>query len=186
LAGKIDNTAYDAAVAKAATFVSHEDEVRSQLNRILVSNQFCGSRRCQEFLFHVVDRALKGKFSEIKERLLGISLFGRDVSYDTNSDAIVRVTANDVRKRLRRYNDAAPEPGVRIELPSGSYIPEFHYIGCRSASLPVDGNHALQGWNRSPGNSALERPLEVVALAKEEAVATVGSIQERTPTETLG
>jgi hypothetical protein len=170
LAGKIDNTAYDAAVAKAATFVSHEDEVRSQLNRILVSNQFCGSRRCQEFLFHVVDRALKGKFSEIKERLLGISLFGRDVSYDTNSDAIVRVTANDVRKRLRRYNDAAPEPGVRIELPSGSYIPEFHYIG----------------WNRSSGHSALEPPLEVVALAKEEAVATVGSIQERTPTETLG
>jgi hypothetical protein len=137
LAGRIDNTKYKAAMAKAATFLLHEDDVRFRLSQILVSDEFSGSRRCQEFLFHVVDRALAGNFNEIKERMLGISLFGRDAGYDTNSDAIVRVTANDVRKRLRRYNETAPAAKVQIELPSGSYIPEFHHICRGSASIPV-------------------------------------------------
>jgi hypothetical protein len=55
-----------------------------------------------------------------------MELFGRLASYDTGDDAIVRVTASDVRKRLLqhygRYGDTSE---YRINLPSGSYIPEI-------------------------------------------------------------
>jgi hypothetical protein len=128
LAGRIDNAAHDAAVAKVSEVVSYAKEIRLHLAEIVASHAFRGSRRCQEFLTHVVEHALTGDFDAIKERILGMRLFGRDASYDTNGDSIVRVTASDVRKRLLRFYKASPPSALRIELRSGSYIPEFHYI----------------------------------------------------------
>jgi hypothetical protein len=69
----------------------------------------------------------------LKERILGIELFGRPLAYDTSQDAIVRVTANDVRKRLAHYYEKfASTSEFRIDLPSGSYIPEFSHAVARS------------------------------------------------------
>jgi hypothetical protein len=139
VAGRIDNAAHDAAVAKVSEVVSYEKEIRLHLAEILASNAFRGSRRCQEFLAHVVEHALIGDFDGIKERILGIRLFGRAASYDTNGDSIVRVTASDVRKRLFRFYKTAAPSVLHIELRSGSYIPEFHRVGDESAdfALPV-------------------------------------------------
>jgi hypothetical protein len=128
LAGRIDNAAHDAAVAKVSEVVSYAREIRLHLAEIIASNAFRGSRRCQEFLSHVVEHALTGDFDGIKERILGIRLFGREASYDTNGDSIVRVTASDVRKRLLRFYKTAGPLALRIELRAGSYIPEFHYV----------------------------------------------------------
>jgi hypothetical protein len=128
LAGRIDNAAHDAAVAKVSEVVSYEKEIRLHLADIVASNAFRGSRRCQEFLAHVVEHALTGDFDGIKERILGMRLFGREASYDTNGDSIVRVTASDVRKRLLRFYKASPPSALRIALRSGSYIPEFHHV----------------------------------------------------------
>jgi hypothetical protein len=48
------------------------------------------------------------------------------VSYDPGSDAAVRVRANDVRKRLGSYYEQnQSRTGFRIELPPGSYVPQF-------------------------------------------------------------
>jgi hypothetical protein len=144
LAGRIDNAAHDAAVAKVSEVVSYEKEIRLHLAEIIASNAFRGSRRCQEFLTHVVEHALIGDFDGIKERILGIRIFGRDASYDTNGDSIVRVTASDVRKRLLRfYKNSAPS-ALRIQLPSGSYIPEFHYVVDESSYSPIPAAEASQ------------------------------------------
>jgi hypothetical protein len=76
-----------------------------------------------------VEKALLSQFDELKERTIGVQLFGRDPSYDTGADAIVRVTATDVRKRLQRfYATRKPRPEVRIELFPGSYIVEFRQM----------------------------------------------------------
>lgn len=140
MAGRIDNAAHDAAVAKVSEVVSHEKEIRLHLAEIVASHAFRGSRRCQEFLTYVVEHALIGDFDGIKERILGIRLFGREASYDTNGDSIVRVTASDVRKRLLRFYKASTPSALRIELRSGSYIPEFHYVvdGFACSSVPLE------------------------------------------------
>jgi hypothetical protein len=137
LAGRIENAAHANAVAKASAAVLYENEIKLHLTEILTSKTFRGSRRCQEFLSYVVKHSLSGEFDEIKERILGISIFDRDANYDTSSDSIVRVTATDVRKRLLRYYEEAPASALRIELRPGSYIPEFHHAAADSKASPL-------------------------------------------------
>jgi hypothetical protein len=102
-------------------------QIRAQLNRLLASQQFRSSRRCQRLLRHVTEHALAGDVTAIKERTLGIEVFGRSADYDTGQDPIVRATAAETRKKLAQYyleNQHDLEP--RIDLLAGSYIPEFH------------------------------------------------------------
>lgn len=103
-----------------------EGEVASELKRILQSEFFRGAKRCRDFLKYVVETTCAGSSEQIKERTIGVEIFGRDVSYDTGDDAIVRVKANEVRRRLAQYElSADPHRPVRIMLPAGSYIPQF-------------------------------------------------------------
>ena len=114
---------------------SQATAVREHLTQITASAAFKGSRRSQEFLQHIVETGLQGHFDRLKERVLGVELFGRLASYDTGEDAIVRVTASDVRKRLHQfYSEAGVDSELRIELPSGSYVPEFRQIPRQSIS----------------------------------------------------
>lgn len=104
-----------------------EIDVRVQLEHIRSSQPFRSSRRCVLFLDFVVQAALKGHLETLKERTLGVEVFGRDPNYDTNQDPVVRGTASEVRKRLAQYYQiSGHEQELKIELPSGSYLPEFH------------------------------------------------------------
>jgi len=109
--------------------------VRRVLQEIVDSPAFKGSRRSQQFLSHIVEKTLSGHNDELKERSLGVELFGRVCTYDTGEDAIVRVTASDVRKRLHHFY-AESSAAVRIELPSGSYTPEFRATAPEPAVPP--------------------------------------------------
>src|SRR5947209_8196995 len=74
-------------------------EIREELNRVLNSQEFRSSRRSQEFLRYVVENTLAGKAESLKERTIGIDVYGRPESYDPADDATVRVKAGEVRKR---------------------------------------------------------------------------------------
>jgi hypothetical protein len=67
--------------------------LRQHLNDIVQGEAFRGSRRSAQFLQYVVEKSLSQDASALKERSIGIELFGRDPVYDTSEDAIVRVTA---------------------------------------------------------------------------------------------
>ncbi len=102
--------------------------IRAELDRILAAPAFRGTRRSQEFLRYIVGHALEGHCEALKERTIGIEVFERDADYDTGDDSIVRVKANEVRKRLaQHYQEAGRPPEVQIELPAGSYVPEFRW-----------------------------------------------------------
>src|SRR6202453_5097447 len=110
--------------------------IRLHLKQVLDSHAFAGSKRTQDFLELIVTHALEGEFDQLRERMIGAEMFGRPVGYDTGSDSVVRVKATDVRKKLAQfYAEAKDEPAVRIELPSGSYVPRFHF----------DAQHATGG-----------------------------------------
>lgn len=100
--------------------------VRSELELILSSPAFAQSNRCKRFLGFVVSQTLAGRARELKERTIGISVFERPADYDTGADSIVRVTSNEVRKRIGQYyRESANAHTIQIELPRGSYVPEF-------------------------------------------------------------
>jgi hypothetical protein len=107
-----------------------EERIREELTRVLSSHEFRSSKRSQDFLRYVVENTLQGHGDMLKERTIGIEVFGRPTSYDPSDDATVRVKAGEVRKRLGLYysGQGAGNP-VRVELPSGTYVPEFHLAG---------------------------------------------------------
>lgn len=101
--------------------------VREQLERLLVHPLFSNSKRYPVLLAYTVEQTLKGNAVELKERSIGIEVFGRSPSYDANADPVVRITAGEVRKRLiQYYYDDSHDGELVIELPSGSYVPLFH------------------------------------------------------------
>jgi TolB-like protein/Tfp pilus assembly protein PilF len=109
--------------------------IRRHLQDILASAAFSGSRRAQEFLQLVVEHTLAERIDSLKERMIGVEMFGRPVDYDTANDAVVRVKATEVRRRLAQYyqDSAGRNASVRIELPVGSYVPKFAWPAGGSA-----------------------------------------------------
>lgn len=101
--------------------------VLEQLERLLANPLFTSSKRYPAMLRYVVENALDNPAGELKERTIGIEVFGREPSYDTNHDPVVRTSAVEVRKRLiQYYQDVAHADELRIELVVGSYVPRFH------------------------------------------------------------
>lgn len=101
-------------------------QVREQLDRLLAHPLFANSKRYPALLAYAVEQTLLGNGSELKERSIGIEVFGRSPSYDANADPVVRITAGEVRKRLSQYYyDTAHAGELVIELPTGSYVPVF-------------------------------------------------------------
>jgi hypothetical protein len=116
-----------------------EESVRQELNRVLASHEFHSSKRSQDFIRYVVEHALSGRADLLKERTIGIDVFGRSTSYEPSDDATVRVKAGEVRRRLGLYyaGQGASDP-VRIELPAGTYIPEFRLTDVPAPPGPAE------------------------------------------------
>ena len=117
--------------------------IRAQVERILASQQFRGSRRCQGLLRHIVEQTVAGDTAQLKERTLGIEVFEREPDYDTSQDPVVRATAGEIRKKLAQYyQEPGHESELRIDLLAGSYIAEFH-DSANHAHAPAGRDHRL-------------------------------------------
>jgi hypothetical protein len=99
-----------------------------EMERILKSHPFRTSNRSKQFLSYVVLKSLDGHTEDLKERTIGAEIFKREADYSTGDDPVVRVQAGEVRRRLEQYyHTAAADLPVHIEIPLGSYIPEFRW-----------------------------------------------------------
>lgn len=150
--------------------------VRQSLKKVLVSHAFAGSKRTQDFLQLIVGHALEGEIDSLRERMIGAEMFGRPVSYDTGSDSVVRVRASDARKKLAQYYSEMKEekPEVRIELPSGSYVPRFHFEPLEThAPTAPKGFHSVSAELPSPA------PYEEQTVASPEAKAEPARAQPK-------
>lgn len=111
--------------------------MESALAQILESEQFRRSQRSRLFLQSIVRKALAGDIGSLKERILGIELFRRDPSFDTDRDAVVRVAANDVRNRLHDFYSKNPEARIYISLPAGHYVPTIEVRSAGASDAPA-------------------------------------------------
>jgi|HubBroStandDraft_4_1064222.scaffolds.fasta_scaffold10478_2 hypothetical protein len=116
----------EAELARVVATEQDASTLREHMKEIIEGAAFKGSHRSAQFLEYIVDQAIAGHFECLKERVIGVELFRRSPSYDTGDDAIVRVTASDVRRRLlQHYGTYGNTSEFRIQLPLGSYIPEI-------------------------------------------------------------
>src|SRR6202012_369954 len=121
------NSQIEARTIELAKISETEEDIlllKQHVKEVIEGTAFKGSHRSGQFLQYIIDQSIAGHFESLKERVIGVELFGRSPSYDTGDDAIVRVTASDVRKRLlQHYGKYGNPSGLRISLPLGSYIP---------------------------------------------------------------
>jgi hypothetical protein len=152
------------------------EEVKEQLARLLSSPLFHHSKHYPSFLRYVVNETLDGQGGHLKERALGVEVFGRSADYDTNADPVVRTSACEVRKRIAQYyHEPGHEREIRIDLPSGSYIPEFRYPAAttpRPLALVVEAQPAPAAMPDLPGE-LLQRKRMILAIAASLAAVLV-------------
>lgn len=108
--------------------------VRKALEEMAASVPFRTSRQCQDLLRYIVLHSLSGEDELLRERMIGVDVFGRRPDYDQAADPVVRIRAADVRKRIALFYEAteAATRQVKIAIPSGSYKASFELIGSRN------------------------------------------------------
>ena len=117
---------------------AEREAIRNQMERMLANQLFKNSKRYPNLLRYIVEHTLAGYPGELKERTLGVEVFGRQPDYDTNADPIVRATAGEIRKRIAQYyHEHGHETEIRIDLSPGSYVPEFQILPEKSAPIPL-------------------------------------------------
>lgn len=108
--------------------VEERAQIVAEVDRILDDPTFKSSRRCLALFRRLVDRSLAGDHDGVKERTLGVEVFGRDPDYDTAVDPVVRMAANEIRKRLAQwYQEPVHHQQVRVRLTPGAYLLKFEF-----------------------------------------------------------
>jgi TolB-like protein len=100
--------------------------VRAQFGRIQSSADFDVPDRARKFLGYVVEETLAGRADRIKAYSIALEVFGRDATFDAQSDPVVRIEAGRVRRALERYYlTAGRADPILITIPKGGYVPQF-------------------------------------------------------------
>lgn len=112
----------------------HAAQTREALQRVVSSDAFARSERARDLLCYLVDQDLAGNADRLKGYSIAVDVFGKDASFDSSTDTVVRVQAGRLRDLLQQYyeGEGANDP-LRISIPRGTYVP--CYVTVESASV---------------------------------------------------
>lgn len=124
-----------------------DDARRQLLGRIVGSRAFARSARLREFLQFVGEKSLEGEAHAVTELEIAHRIFGRGEDFIPADDSVVRVSARQLRAKLKDYFDGEGrhEP-VIIEIPKGAYLPVFSVRHSEAAPSLPDADHPPGGW----------------------------------------
>lgn len=136
--------------------------IKDALALAVKSQTFADARRLKAFLNYIVQEWLAGRGHEIRAKLIASDVYGRKPEEGSEQEAIVRVDAGRLRRRLDTYyaTEGRQDP-VRIYVPSGAYVPRFEL-------------RALDGVNDETGKEAVENSSPSVMVLAVIAAICVG------------
>ncbi len=108
---------------EAATLLPLE---QAEVDAVLESGLFAKAPRLRAFFQYICKRHFAGESDQLKEYSIAVEALGRLSDFDPKQDAIVRVEAHRLRKRLEVYyqGPGASHP-LHISVPNGQYRPRF-------------------------------------------------------------
>src|SRR5687768_3343375 len=113
--------------------MTSRDVERQELERAIdVLGRTTRPGRLLEYLGRKYFENPGGSLAEVD---IAIDVFGRSAkTFDSTEDAVVRVEAHRLRKKLREiYEKEARRSGVQLSLPAGTYVLQFTEVTAAAA-----------------------------------------------------
>jgi hypothetical protein len=125
-------------MTKPVTDMPTAEQQRILVDRIVASVVFRKSHKLSAFLKFICEQHQLGKADSINEQRIGTEVFGRTEGYHMGEDSIVRSQARFLRQRLEEYfATEGRDEAVKVTIPKGSYVPEFHFREAAPELEPV-------------------------------------------------
>ncbi len=136
------NSREDKRIAEGGAGATASDGVvearRTLIQRVTQNDSFRRAPRLRELLIFVTDKALDGRSVELNESEIARAVFRRSDTFNSADDSIVRSSARQLRTKLHEYFEGpGREEPVIIEIPKGSYVPEFPHRVTVVPPVPV-------------------------------------------------
>ncbi|MFP5205497.1 MAG: malectin domain-containing carbohydrate-binding protein [Acidobacteriota bacterium] len=107
---------------------------RAELSAVLASRGFARASALAHLLTYLCEKLFRGEAAEIKEYSIGVEVFRRGAQFDPETDSIVRVEANRLRRHLADYYEGeGASHALHIAIPVGRYVPRFEHHGAGPA-----------------------------------------------------
>lgn len=135
------------------TSIAVEDRL-ALLDRVLKSKPFVRAPRLAAMLRYICEQSLDhSQASKLNERQIGIHVFGRRDDYNPMEDNIVRSSGRLLRQKLNDYfTSEGSHELLRIEIPKGKYLAEFHLssppLAIAASSKEISGLAPPKLWSR--------------------------------------
>jgi hypothetical protein len=101
-------------------------EISTEINKLVNSETLHGSESLCKLLRYLAQHAIEHAGVPLKEYQIATEVFGRPSDFDPHLDSTIRVQAGRLRLKLAEYyaSEGADDPVV-VELPKGTYVPNF-------------------------------------------------------------
>ncbi len=134
------------------------EEERAELQEVLRSAVFARSPALSHLLSYLCEKTFAGETDQIKEYSVAVDVLDREDSFDQDTNSIVRVQANRLRKRLAEYYAAeGAAHAIHISVPVGQYVPVFQRVEVqhgKAGSTAESGKSPIPNtglrWNSRP------------------------------------
>lgn len=129
------------------------------LSAIEASRTFQRHDQLRAFLRFICESEIAGQGEQLHEYLIGVEVLGQKPGYSTTENSVVRNRAHNLRKKLAEYYaEEGATDAIRIEIPKGSYCPQF--VNVQAATPPTAAVSA-----EAKGRIHLQAPIWVVFSA---------------------
>ncbi len=167
-----------------------EESIRQELQRILDNTAFKATPRRKKLLSYLVEETLAGRGRELKGYTIATLVFGRDDSFDPQTDPVVRLEARRLRHDLDGYYVSAGRGNpLRISIPKGQSAPSIERVeelldsppaAAADAPAPAAGRVFRPGWLVPAALVAIALlfAASVYVFFRPAAVATDGGLPE--------
>ena len=100
---------------------------KSQIIEAITDSGALGSSKNRQALFkYLLNVNLRGEAGTLTTRQIAIDVFGRDETFSTKNDSIVRVEMHRLRDALETFNQTSEN--LKITLPKSSYLLQIENI----------------------------------------------------------
>lgn len=107
------------------------------------------SSRLLRLVRYIGDKYFQGELDKLHEYSIATEVFGRSkTTFNASEDAIVRVEAHRLRKRLKEfYENEGKDHPIQLSIPPGTYIPVFtHVVAADEKNQNPGFLSVLTGW----------------------------------------